>query len=107
MPEWEVALPDLKSRLQTAVQVTLRAPDDALLSAVITKLFSDRQIEVSQQNIQYLITHMDRSLAYACEIVDQIDKEALRRKSKITRNIVADVLGKYIANAVFLKKKNQ
>lgn len=92
LAQWNVALPDLQSRLQTAVQVSLKAPDDVLLSAVITKLFSDRQIEISQQNVQYLVTHMDRSLAHARAIVENIDQEALRRKSKITRNIVIDVL---------------
>lgn len=94
LQQWHIALPDLKSRLQTAVQVSLKAPDDILLSAVITKLFSDRQIEISPQNVSYLVTHMDRSLAHARQIVEAVDQEALRRKSKITRNIVADVLAK-------------
>lgn len=92
LPEWGVELPDLISRLKTAVQVQLNAPDDMLLSAVITKLFADRQIEVAPHVVSYLITHMDRSLADARHIVDAMDKEAMRLKSRITRNIAAEIL---------------
>lgn len=92
LPEWHIKLPDLASRLKTAVQVQLGAPDDILLSAVITKLFADRQIEVAPHVVSYLITHMDRSLADARHIVEAMDKEAMRLKSKITRNIAADIL---------------
>lgn len=91
-PEWGIKLPDLASRLKTAVQVQLNAPDDILLSAVITKLFADRQIEVAPHVVGYLITHMDRSLADARYIVEEMDKEAMRLKSKITRNIAANIL---------------
>jgi chromosomal replication initiation ATPase DnaA len=42
-------LPDLVSRLRSIPAVTLSPPDDALLSAVLVKLFSDRQLAVDEE----------------------------------------------------------
>ena len=45
--EWNVQLPDLKSRLG-AIQVTrIGEPDDMLFASILLKLFSDRQLTVS------------------------------------------------------------
>ena len=41
---WRVELPDLASRLRAIPTVELHAPDDALLRAVMVKLFADRQL---------------------------------------------------------------
>src|SRR5690606_29219842 len=41
---WDLALADLASRLRAATLVEIAAPDDALLSALIVKLFADRQL---------------------------------------------------------------
>ena len=43
---WPVALPDLASRLAATPPARLEPPDDALLGAVLVKLFADRQIAV-------------------------------------------------------------
>jgi chromosomal replication initiation ATPase DnaA len=43
---WKIATPDLASRLRALPVVALTAPDDALLRAVIVKLFADRQLAV-------------------------------------------------------------
>ena len=40
--DWDIRLPDLRSRLDTAAQSVLPPPDEALLPAVLVKLFADR-----------------------------------------------------------------
>ncbi|WP_319519309.1 DnaA regulatory inactivator HdaA [uncultured Martelella sp.] len=89
---WDVTLADLRSRLQAATLVEIGAPDDALLQQVIVKLFSDRQLEVDQRVVTYLVSRMERSLDAACRIVDQIDRLALARGRRITRALAAEVL---------------
>lgn len=89
---WGVRLPDLVSRLKAATTVEIGEPDDILLSAVITKLFADRQIEVEPHVVQYLVRRMERSLASAIEMVDRLDRMALERKTRISRNLAAEVL---------------
>lgn len=89
---WDIALPDLASRLRAAEVAQLEAPDDALLSAVLIKQFSDRQIDVSPDLIQYLLTRIDRSFASAKAIVVALDKAGLSRKRAITPRLAGEVL---------------
>lgn len=90
---WGVKLPDLASRLKAAATVEIHEPDDLLLSGVITKLFADRQVEVDQQVVQFLVKRIERSLATAIRVVDRLDHRALEEKSRITRQLAAGVLG--------------
>ncbi|BAT60943.1 hypothetical protein GJW-30_1_03493 [Variibacter gotjawalensis] len=88
---WDLAIPDLMSRLRAVPTVILGAPDDALLRAVFVKLFADRQLQVDEGVISYLLTRIERSLAAAKEAVARLDAEALRRRRPITRALAADV----------------
>lgn len=90
--DWGVALPDLLSRMQAISIAALAPPDDALLSAVLVKLFSDRQITVPPNLISYLVQRMDRSLAAARVLVAQLDATALARGRPVTRALAAEVL---------------
>ncbi len=90
---WGIALADLASRLQTISLVALEAPDDALLSALLLKLFSDRQIAVGPQLIPYLVARIERSAAAAQDVVDRLDHAALSRHRPLTRRLAAEVLG--------------
>jgi chromosomal replication initiation ATPase DnaA len=73
--------------------VTVSAPDDALLRAVMVKLFADRQLAVDENLIAYLATRIERSFAAARETVERLDREALRQKRGVTRALAAELLG--------------
>lgn len=89
---WPIGLPDLASRMQATTATILNAPDDALLSAVLVKLFTDRQVTVSAVLIAYLLSRMERSLASARQLVEVLDERALARGGPITRALAAEVL---------------
>ena len=89
---WAVALPDLASRLRAIPVVTLGAPDDALLRAVLVKLFADRQLDVPEDLIGYLVTRLERSFSAVRAAVETLDREALRLKRPVTRALAAEVL---------------
>ncbi|MFD1911722.1 AAA family ATPase [Halodurantibacterium flavum] len=89
---WPLILPDLASRMQATATATLVAPDDQLLSAVLLKLFSDRQITVSPALIAYLVTRMERSFGAARDLVERLDRAALAQGRAVTRNLAAEVL---------------
>lgn len=88
----DIALPDLRSRLRALAMITIAEPDDALLGAVLVKLFGDRQLHVEPAVISYLIRHMDRSMESARTIVGDIDGLALQRQCKVTRATAAEAL---------------
>ena len=84
---------DLLSRLRLAPCVELEAPDDALLKAVLVKLFIDRQLVVDTSVVDYIALRIERSLARASEVVTLLDKEALSRGRRVSRAIAAEILG--------------
>jgi chromosomal replication initiation ATPase DnaA len=89
---WNVGLPDLASRLRAIPAVTLSAPDDTMLRAVLVKLFADRQLAVDENLIRYIMTRIERSFAAAREAVVMLDREALRRQRPVTRALAAELL---------------
>jgi chromosomal replication initiation ATPase DnaA len=92
--DWGLSLPDLTSRMQAIAIATIDAPDDALLAAVMVKLFADRQITVPPNLIAYLIPRMDRSLHAAAVMVAALDAHALALGRPVTRALAVDYLAR-------------
>jgi chromosomal replication initiation ATPase DnaA len=90
--DWGLRLPDLESRMQAVAVTRLDPPDDALLSAVLVKLFADRQITVAPALIPYLASRMDRSLAAARTLVAALDALALAEGRPVTRQLASALL---------------
>ncbi len=89
---WEIATPDLLSRLRLAPIVALDPPEVDLIEAVLTKLFSDRQLAVEPSLIAYIARRLDRSLGDARALVEALDAEALARGKKVSRALAAELL---------------
>jgi chromosomal replication initiation ATPase DnaA len=92
--ELRVALPDLRSRLRALPVVSVSAPDEALLRAVLVKHFADRQLAVAPHVIRYIALHMEQSMEAAAAIVAEIDRLALASRRKVTRSLVTEVLAR-------------
>ena len=89
---WKVSKPDLKSRIRLATVAELSIPSDNLLRQVLMKLFADRQLEVKENVIEYMVIHMERSLQFAQDLVREVDNFSLRESRRITKPVVAKVL---------------
>ncbi len=89
---WGLVTADLVSRLRLAPRVTIEAPDDALMRAVLVKLLVDRQLIVDTNVVEYAALRLDRSLDAARAFVAALDREALSRGRRITRAMAGDVL---------------
>jgi chromosomal replication initiation ATPase DnaA len=90
---WPGLLPDLRSRLAAAPVVAVAPPDDALLAALMVKLFADRQLAVSEEVVLFLLRHMERSFEAARRLVADLDATALRERRGITIPLARSVLG--------------
>ncbi len=88
---WKAELRDLASRLREMPVVTLDPPGDALLRAVLVKLFADRQLAVDESLIGYLVSRMERSFAAAGSMVATLDREALRQQRPVTRALASEL----------------
>ena len=89
---WGVTLPDLLSRLRLAPQAEIGPPDDALLRALLVKLFIDRQLVVDTGIIELMSQRMERSFAGARRLVDALDRLSLERGRRVTRPLVGEVM---------------
>ena len=88
---WGLATMDLLSRLRLAPAIEIGAPDDALIRAVLVKLFADRQLAVDASLIDYLLLRIERSLEAAREIVARLDQAALIRNRPVTRALAVEL----------------
>lgn len=90
--DWGLALADLESRMEATASVRIAPPDDALLAAVLVKLFADRQTKVPMTLIPWLVGRMDRSFAAARALVAALDARAVAEGRPLNRAMAAEVL---------------
>jgi DnaA regulatory inactivator Hda len=89
---WRVRLPDLRSRLNAMPVVAIGAPDDAVLAAVLVKLFADRQLKVGEELVAYVVDRMERSFAGATHLVETLDRASLAERRAVTVPLARAVL---------------
>jgi chromosomal replication initiation ATPase DnaA len=89
---WSTGLRDLGSRLKALPVVATAAPDDALLRAVLVKLFADRQLAVDESLVGFVVNRIERSFAAARAVVALLDREAMRQQRPLTRTLAAGLL---------------
>ena len=89
---WPLSLADLKSRIEATSTATIDAPDDVLLSALLVKLFADRQLSVEPRVIAYALARIERSFAAAQTLVEKVDRFSLAEKRAITVRVLGQIL---------------
>ncbi len=89
---WPVRLADLRSRLKAAAVIGIGPPDDPLITAVIVKLFADRQLRVDADVVSFMLTRMERSFETARTLVAAVDRAALAERRNITVPLVRGVM---------------
>jgi len=86
------AIPDLASRLRAAPGVAIHAPDEMLLGAVLVKMFADRQLQIGEDVLNYILPRMERSFAAARDLVEKADRQALAEKRPVSIPLIRHVL---------------
>jgi len=79
-PPWDIALPDLRSRLGAALQLEIGPPDDALAEALLQALAEQRGLPLGADAAAYLVPRAGRSWAELEKLVAAIDRLSLERK---------------------------
>lgn len=91
--DWNLATPDLLSRLRAQPRLALGEPDETMLGALFVKLFADRQVAVEANVVSYAMSRIGRSYRSVLALVAALDRLSLARKRPITRALVAEALG--------------
>jgi len=84
---WEIALPDLRSRLGGSLQLELGEPDDAMAGQLIEALAQQRGLQLAAGAADYLVPRSPRSFADLETLVRSIDRISLERSAPATLSI--------------------
>jgi chromosomal replication initiation ATPase DnaA len=89
---WPIRLADLRSRLVAAPAVAVAGPDEALIAALLIKLFADRQLDIGEEVVAYLTLQLERSFDAVQRAVAALDAAALAEHRRITVRLAKRVL---------------
>ena len=85
-------LEDLKSRSEVFVSLGIELPTDDLLRVIISKSFSDKQIDISPKLSEYIIKNIERSYEKVFKFIKEIDDLSLSSGKSININLIKKVL---------------
>ena len=86
-PPWEIALPDLRSRLGAALQLEIGVPDDAMAGELLYAHAGRLGLLLGADAADYLVPRSGRSFADLEKLVAAIDRLSLERKVPATQSI--------------------
>ncbi len=87
-----IDLPDLKSRLNSFTEVGIKLPTDDLLRVIISKTFSDKQIQLSNNHLEFIIKNIERSYEKISKFTKDVDNISLSTGKSININLIKKVL---------------
>ena len=90
--EYKIKLVDLKSRLNSFINIGIDLPTDDLLEVIISKSFSDKQIEINPRISDYIIKNVERSYEKMFKFLKDIDELSLASGKSININLVKKIL---------------
>ena len=88
----DIKLLDLKSRFNSFLFVGIDLPTDDLLRVIISKHFSDKQVEINTKTLEFIIKNIDRSYEKVLKFTKDIDKVSLSTGKSININLIKSVL---------------
>jgi len=89
---YKFKLLDLKSRINSTLAIGINLPNDDLISVILAKNFSDKQIKVEKKHIDYIIKRIDRSYEKIAQFILTLDKYSLKKGSPFSLKLIKEVL---------------
>ena len=89
---WEIALPDLRSRLGAALHLEIGTPDDAMAADLLECHAARRGLALGEGAPTYLVPRMERSFAAIERLAMAIDRLSMERKVPATMAIWREAL---------------
>jgi len=90
--KYNFKLPDLKSRVNSSTIIGIKLPSDELISVILSKNFSDKQIKIDKKHIDYIIKRIDRSYEKISQFISTIDKYSLKKGTPFSLKLIKEVL---------------
>ncbi len=90
--DWNVTLPDLRSRLSASQLMHIDAPDDDLMTQLLLKHLHDRGTSIGPEALGFVIKRIERSHAALEDFARDVNAAALAAGSAITLPLVRTLL---------------
>lgn len=81
---WQIALPDLRTRVAVTPVVRILDPDDALFEQLVELLFADRGLVIPPEPLRYLVQRVNRDYWTAERVVEAVDRFAIADRARLT-----------------------
>ena len=89
---YKFKLRDLVSRVNSSLIIGINLPSDDLISVILAKNFSDKQIKVEKKHIDYIIKRIDRSYEKISQFILTLDKYSLKKGTPFALKLIKEVL---------------
>jgi len=89
---YKFKLRDLISRVNSSLIIGINLPSDDLISVILAKNFSDKQIKVEKKHIDYIIKRIDRSYEKISQFILTLDKYSLEKGSSFSLKLIKEVI---------------
>ena len=94
MSKFSFVLEDLKSRINSFINIGIDLPPDDLLHVIISKSFSEKQITISPRISDYIVKNVERSYEKMFKFLKDVDDLSLSSGKSININLIKKVLNK-------------
>ncbi len=91
-PDWQIALPDLRSRMAAATLLEIAPPDDELIEQLLQKQLADRGAAISVDALSYVKRRIERSYAAIEAFARAANALALAENAAVNLALVKRVL---------------
>ena len=88
----KIKLKDLSSRLESFIDIGIELPTDDLLRVIISKFFSDKQVELNPKISEFIIKNIERSYEKVFKFLKNVDELSLSSGKSININLIKKVL---------------
>ncbi|MAV48635.1 MAG: hypothetical protein CMJ02_01600 [Pelagibacteraceae bacterium] len=92
----EIKLLDLKSRLKEFLLIEIQNPSDNLIYSLILKYFSDNQIVIKKDLVEYIVKKVDRSYSRIEKFLLKLNDQSIIKKKKIDYKLINEVLNEMV-----------
>ena len=92
----EIKLLDLKSRLKEFLLIEIQNPSDDLIYSLILKYFSDNQIVIKKDLVEYIVKKVDRSYSSIEKFLLKLNDKSIIKKKKIDYKLINEVLNEMV-----------
>jgi hypothetical protein len=83
-PAWEIALPDLRTRIAVTPVASISEPDDRLFQALIELHFADRGLHIPREALRFMSERLHRDYWTVERAVEAVDRHAIAERARLS-----------------------